>query len=179
MALENSGVSVTHRSEIADSVTIALVSSFPEETEFPAVYWWADVATTAVHELLHLSYDLGPADHGRVNEEVAASLLEICLNSDIAIETQSGLGFRSDILDAGNERFFPGIERGAFRPAADELATLPHASIQGASLANAIVYLETGRQAFLFRDVAALQSLKQACLGFGAEVPDFLAGERP
>lgn len=179
MAPEGSGISVFHRSEIADTVKITLVKPFIEESNFPAEYWWAEVAATAIHELLHLNYDIVPGDHSRVNEEAAASLLETCLKSDIAAETQGGLGFRSDILASKNQRFFPGIEDGAFFPAADELATLPHASIRGDNIASAILYLEMGREQFLYRDTSELKLLKQACLRFGREIPNFSEGARP
>lgn len=179
LAQINSGLAVFHESVLENNLDFITLETFTPDTEMPSGFWWSEIIGTVIHELLHLHYELEPSSHNIVNEETAASLLETCVRSDLARLVNSTSGLSSTILSEGNQLLFPGISNGVFKPSKQELKSLPSISIQGDSIATAIIFLETGKTSFTYNDINSLDDLKNECLNFGSRIPDFLNGKRP
>ena len=182
MSPAKSGASILFESPVTNRIDMTLVYSFEDESQLPPGYWWPKLIMLSLHEMYHVNFELDrdAYSHSRENEEAAASLLEACVGSDIATETESRFAYRINVLTEAGLRQFPGLTEGRFSPSASALDELAHASLRGDSIASAILFLELGMEEYvLFRDSTALNQLKQACLDFGTRVPDFMSGERP
>lgn len=183
LAPRGSGAYYSSQGVIGESLPLSVVYFAPKAelsgSAGQGYAWWSALARTVSHELFHLHHDLSELSSEKLDEEVAASIIETCALVRYAREVDGTptIDFEWILDDPRTSSSFPGLDSGRLNVELDRLEQLGGVSLQGQALATAVLYLLSPSGSIEVGKAESDRRILDYCGMLAKDVPEFRLGQ--